>query len=366
MATLLPTGAAASDAPLWGASAVEIAHGVPVGAGPPLSSSALDAVPLIDQTTAALLSQVNAFSVVQRPSLSEALFAACERSNIYDVYDGQSGAHLFFAKERSGTCARFCCAPNHALVVEFKVAAGMDPMFKMVVDIDTLPTVLTMEREGCWGKPLLGCCALTAGCKDGMYLHAGSVGLANPGDVKLASAQCVSFATQPLLAGGFTPTLNVMERAGPGWTPLAKVEGPCCFGGCLELCRSSKFTVSSLRAGQLESKLEVGDVATIIKQKPRSLEGALREMVTDADIYTLAFNPAVPLAPQQKATLLGALILADYMYFEHNAPMCDGNGCSLCNLHCAGCLCPCSLRGGGGRAAAPAGGGGGGALMADQ
>ena len=122
MATLLPTGAAASDAPLWGAaSSVEIAHGVPVAAGPPLSSSAVDAVPLIDQTTAALLSQVTAFSVVQRPSLSEALFAACERSNIYDVYDGQSGAHLFFAKERSETCARFCCAPNHALFVEFKV-----------------------------------------------------------------------------------------------------------------------------------------------------------------------------------------------------------------------------------------------------
>ena len=178
----------------------------------------------------------------------------------------------------------------------------MDPMFKMVVDIDTLPTVLTMEREGCWGKPLLGCCALTAGCKDGMYLHAGSVGLAHPGDVKLASAQCVSFATQPLLAGGFTPTLNVMERAGPGWTPLAKVEGPCCFGGCLELCRSSKFTVSSLRAEQLEGKLEVGDVATIIKQKPRSLEGALREMVTDADIQLLR-SPTLTLTLTSTLTL---------------------------------------------------------------
>ena len=346
----------------------------PVVQGVPIAGAAapsVDAVPLIDATTASMLGGTNAFSIVQRPSLTEAFCPACERSNIYDVFDGTTGAHLFIAKERSEALWRCCCAPGHRMFVEFKTAqaVGFNPMLGSIVDIDTLPTVLTMERDGCPSKPCLGCFACCDPCKDGMALHAGPL---NPemraGALMQANPACVGFATQPAFGGGLAPTINLMERAEPhrsAYNALAKVEGPTCFGGCLELCHSTTFKVSRMQPAQLESRLEVADLATIVKRKPNSLEGALREMVTDADVYTIVFNPGAALAPQQKATMLAGLLLADYMFFERDDPMCGNGGCNLCLCHCAGCVCPCSIRGnasGGGGA----GGGGGGGFMADQ
>ena len=32
---------------------------------------------------------------------------------------------------------------------------------------------MTMEREGCFNKPFLGCCICSDMCKNDMYLHAG-------------------------------------------------------------------------------------------------------------------------------------------------------------------------------------------------
>lgn len=370
--SLLKPDAAHSDAPLWGSSAVPaVAVGIPLQQPPGgVSPSAIDPVPLIDGGTASLLGATNAFTIVQRPSLTEALCAACERSNIYDIYDFTTGMHLFVAKERSETCARFCCAPNHSLFVEFKTVAGYNPMQSHHVDIDMLPTILTLEREGCpLNKPCLSCCACSSVCKDGMFLHAGPVGEAPVGTLRSEHPGCVGFATQPQLAGGFTPTVNIMERSAAGphaFAPLAKLEGPTCFGGCSELCFSSTFTISSMHtSAQLETKLKLGDVATIVKRKPADLDGALREAVTDADVYTLEINPAAHLAPQQKATLLATLVLTDYMFFERDGAACNGNGCTLCLMHCGGCLCEFKLRGNGG-GGQPGGGGGGSGFMADQ
>jgi len=361
MAKLLPTDDR-SDA-------VPVAQGVLIGQYTP----GVDAVPLIDANTANVLSSVNMLSVVQRPSLTEALFAACERSNIYDVYNGQTGQHLFVAKERSECFWRVCCAPTHSLFVEFKHAPQVmvqgpggvlypaPPHMQADVDIDTLPTVLTLEREGCPSKPCLGCCSCFDVCKDGMYLHAGPVPV-KAGTLKGSGPQCVGFAAQPRLGGGFTPTINIMERA-PGignYNTLAKVEGPCYFGGCMECCFSTKFSVSTMAPHQYHAKIGTADLATLIKQKPVDMEGMLREALTDADIYTIEFNPAANLAPQQKATMLGAQVLADFMFFEKNAPMCTSSSVNLCSIYCCGCVCPCAI-GSSGR-----GGGGGGGFNADQ
>lgn len=131
----------------------------------------------------------------------------------------------------------------------------------------------------------------------------------------------------------------------------------------MELCFTSTFHVSSMRMSQLEGKVATGDLATIHKLKPRDLTGMLREAVTDADVYTMRIHPAARLAPQQKATLLGTLILTDYMYFERDSAACSGSGCNLCQMYCCGCVVPCSCvapQGGGQQA------GGGGGFRADQ
>jgi hypothetical protein len=202
--------------------------------------------------------------------------------------------------------------------VEFKLSVRVPPQLIFATDVDAMPISMTMEREGMPSKPCLGCCVCAPGCKDGMYLHAGPVGeAAGPG-----SRNCVGFATQPSWGGGFVPTLNVMERANGGanaanvWNALAKVEGPTCFGGCSELCFSSKFGVSKFSAGQVDAAVKSADLATIVKRKPHDLAGAMREAATDADLYTLQLNPAANLAPQQKAILLASLVLSDYMFFE--------------------------------------------------
>ena len=98
-------------------SGIPIAQGVVVGE----RQAEVDALPLLDMGTAQALGRVSAFTIVQRPSLTESLCAVCERSNIYDVFDGFTGQHIFFAKERSTCCYRFSCAPRHSFFIEFKL-----------------------------------------------------------------------------------------------------------------------------------------------------------------------------------------------------------------------------------------------------
>ena len=226
-------------------SGVPIVQGVAVGE----RQVAVDAMKLLDAQTAAILGGVGAFTIVQRPSLTEACCAnVCERSNVYDVYDGLTGQHIFYAKERSHCCLRQLCSPRHSLFVELKPSPPQTPPTLLHrIDIDTLPTAMTMEREGCPGRPCLGCCVLLPICKDGMYMHAGKLD-GEAGQYKALGPQCIGFASQPHLGGGLAPTLNVMERAGgdgvsSSWNTLAKVEGPMCFGGLSELCCSSHFEV---------------------------------------------------------------------------------------------------------------------------
>ena len=155
---LFPTNTAPS-------TGIPIVQGVLIG-----ERAEIDAVPLIDVHTATILGHSTGFTIVQRPSLTEAMFAACERSNIYDIYDA-TGRHIFYAKERSEPFARICCAPRHSIFVDFKVSANLPPHAVFHVDIDTLPTAMTMERDGCPYKPCLGCFICHPSCKDGMFLH---------------------------------------------------------------------------------------------------------------------------------------------------------------------------------------------------
>jgi hypothetical protein len=337
---------------------------VPVSAGTPVGGRVHDALG-IDEVTASLLHATDTYTIMQRPSLTEGLCPACERSNIYDVYDAVTGMHLFIAKERSDCVPRYCCAPYHSLFLELKGAAGLNPMLSHMVDVDTLGTVLTLERPGCMlPKPCLCCVACSDPCKDGMYLHAGALPAdASAGGIRTTNPRCVGFATQPFLAGGWSPTLTVMERQPTGLRALATVKGPCLFGGCLELCRSTKFSITP--AAAVGGHLVEGSLGRIVKRKPTDLAGNLREAVTDADVYTLELPPAAQISAHQKALLLSTLLLADYMFFERDGACCDANGCTLCLVHCGGCLFPCTLRGSGRGRSAGAGVGGTG-FVADQ
>ena len=71
---------------------------IPLVQGTPIGMRAMncDAVPLIDAETARVLASTDSFTIHQRPSFTEALCPALERSNIYDVFDTATawpGAH---------------------------------------------------------------------------------------------------------------------------------------------------------------------------------------------------------------------------------------------------------------------------------
>ena len=169
-----------------------------------------------------------------------------------------------------------------------------------------------MEREGWCSKLFLGCFACGPGCQDGMVLHAGTV-RGKPG--KIPTSQAIAHSRVPKWGGGLHPTLQVMDRGVSNVEePYAVVRGPTFFGGCTELCCKKDFSVSKVPASWKPGKykdLHVGDAATITKKKPQSFTGAMKQLFTDADTYFVEFKDP-SMTPQQKAAMLGSMLLLDY------------------------------------------------------
>ena len=75
-------------------------------------------------------------------------------------------------------------------------------------------------------------------------------------------------------------------------------------------------------------------------------------MFTDADTYTLEFNPELSndgrLTPAQKITTLSAQMLIDYMLFDGKTEKChvDNNGITIYCWYCSiiGCAVPCCFH----------------------
>merc|ERR1740139_1539788 len=252
--------------------------------------SGIDAVPLLDGQSAGILQAVNSFTIKQRVRWGEALTQGCiEQSNVYDIYDATNGNHVFVAVERAADCVRCCCAPHHSVFVEIKTTSGIQGVEGMARDqLMGFPTAMTMEREGCCNKPCLGCCVCGDMGKNDMYLHAGPLDASiEVGKAGAAHDKCMGHTTQPKCGGFFTPTINIMDRAaGRGeFSALAKVEGPCCFGGCSELCFDSKWNVSRMTPQTWEQKLNMGDMHLQPSQNARIHLGANDNLLPFPDLH---------------------------------------------------------------------------------
>ena len=224
----------------------------------------------------------------------------------------------------NNACARFCCAPNHSLFTKFFV---LNPDGSINT---SMPPVMTMEREGVCGPNCKNpCCfACMACCRDSMRVHAGDITEGEPGNVPMD--RVMGGCEQPFLGGGFTPTVQVMDREQNGLseTPLSVVEGPfCCIGGCLQMCLDMSFSFSNIPEGYKGEVVKLGDLATIEKKKPHDFSSAMREAMTDADTYTVTFvDPG--LTPQQKACIIATVIQLDYMVRDRRS--CNARVVSHC------------------------------------
>ena len=285
---------------------------------------------------------------MQRNSLTELLTqGCCEAPNTYDIYDVSNDTLIFSAVEVSDDCARCCCAPRHSMFVKFKPMVGQPGRLPRS-ELLQMPTVMTMEREGCscaTNKCCLGCCICCPYCADGFVLHAGDV-TEPAGTTMLDGPNFIGMGSQPSPGGGgLTPTVCLMDRGiEPGsFRPLAKVEGPCLFGGCSELCLDSHYPVSTFGKGEFATRKKLGDLARITKRRPSNFGDVASQALGDADTFTMDFAPGSNLAPQQKATMMAALLLVDYMFFEKDNGMCDCNNQTIkitfCQSYCYGWQC---------------------------
>eukprot|EP01062_Namystynia_karyoxenos_P001505 TRINITY_DN10515_c0_g1_i2.p2 TRINITY_DN10515_c0_g1~~TRINITY_DN10515_c0_g1_i2.p2 ORF type:complete len:319 (+),score=123.30 TRINITY_DN10515_c0_g1_i2:120-1076(+) len=266
--------------------------------------------------------------------------ACCEKENEYEIY-GQDGTKILMAYEESGFCWRCCCNPNHPLKVHIHyTGAGADTQ------------VMLMDRPfKCAGPcPTWGPC-----CQSEATLHVMPPGMP-PGQKFCGEEQAAGIienpqtligrVKQPICGGIFTPTVEVFQ--GNSETPFAAVEGPmCCFGGMTEMCLDQNFPVSRETG-------KAGDVGQITKEKPEGMGEALKELLSDADLFTLDYKDP-SLTPQQKTALIAAVLLLDFMFFETNQAFeCDpiAQECSIvcCYCYMCGALEPikCSCGGGGG------------------
>ena len=91
-----------------------------------------------------------------------------------------------------------------------------------------------------------------------------------------------------------------------------------------------------------------GDLAKITKVRPKGPCACGKELFTDSDTFTVRYAEGVGLTPQQKAAMMGSMILTDYMFFEQDQGMvtCEGTKIkiTLFECYCCGALCPATIQ----------------------
>jgi hypothetical protein len=283
-------------------------------------------------------------------------------------------AEFLRVDEVSDDWNRCCCAPYHPVKMEVRqyipmpgdggsdfnhIAADLRQNFANMGKNDKAkamtemyrqnPVLMTIQRQDgqrccakcpCKWLSTFVCCAC---CQDGVDVYAG--GFADPADNKekgrptpeMNSDRLIGSVVQPIFGGINLPTLHLKSPQEP--EPYAKVEGPCFFGGWSEMCCNFKFAVSSMN-----NPTRSADLATIVKKRPNTLMGAVRELFSEADVYSIQFNGDAKLDASKKATVLAAQLLADYMWFDGNTEKCKNTDeaiyCYCCYFSCIGMICP--------------------------
>lgn len=330
---------------------VAVAPVVAVGAGP----QALDAAAFAN------LSNVTNFEVYQGKWIMEAATCGCV-PNSYSIRNRDNTDPMtnpvLVVEEQSDCCCRCCCHPHQPVLLKFYNVATVnrvdpvqcccftctDEKYQPIPDKNS-GAIMTMERPGLCSK-FHNCFVCCECCQDEVVLHAGDVGDFKdnkPGTIDMATA--IASAKVPILGGGCTPTVNIMDRTNGQENQFAVVEGPMCFGGLKDLLCDTVFKISKQPG-------KSGDLGEIRKEKPEGCNECCRAMCSDSDTYQVNLNAGANLSAQQKAVLLGEAIHIDYMWFDADQSLCHverrGNttyiDILLCLCYCYGCLCPIKCR----------------------
>jgi len=204
------------------------------------------------------LSQVDQLLVKQKVEILEA-FTGFETANKYKVLNSV-GQEVYKAKEDTDCCTRQCCGPARP--------------FDMNITDNTGIEVIHLNRPLRCQACCFPCCL--------QELEVSSP----PGSIIGTVEQQWSI---------LYPRFVIKDESG---SPILKIEGPLCPCSC---CGDVDFSVVTMD-GQ-----EVGKIT-------KQWSGLVREAFSDADNFGISFP--LDLDVKVKATLLGALFLIDFMYFE--------------------------------------------------
>ncbi|XP_055607416.1 phospholipid scramblase 1 isoform X1 [Uranotaenia lowii] len=204
------------------------------------------------------LTSIDQLLVKQKVELLEA-FTGFETANKYTVKN-TLGQKVYWAAEDTDCCTRNCCGPAR-------------PFDMKILDFYQ-NEVMHLNRPLRCQSCCFPCCLQTLEVS------------APPGNVIGTVEQDWSI---------FTPQFSLKDTAG---NTVLKIEGPCCT---FSICGDVEFKVVTTNGDQ---------VGKISKQ----WSGLAREAFTDADHFGINFP--MDLDVRMKATLLGALFLIDYMFFE--------------------------------------------------
>jgi len=222
----------------------------------------LGAGPGMPGVTAGLeyLAQVDQLLVQQQIELIEA-FTGFETANKY-VVKNSLGQQVYYAVEDTDCCTRQCCGPSRPFDIRI-----LDGQQREVIHLS---------------RPLRCQCCICFCCLQQL-------------EVTDASGTVIGLVKQDwtLLHQNFT-----ISR--PDGTKMLKIRGPICACSCR--CGDIEFFVMSADGSQ-----EVGKIT-------KQWSGMAKEMFVDADNFGISFP--IDLDVNMKATLLGALFLIDFMYFE--------------------------------------------------
>lgn len=213
------------------------------------------------------LTQIDQLLVHQQVELFE-VFTNWETANRYQVKNSV-GQQIYFAHEESDVCQRQCCGPSRG--------------FTMHITDNMQQEVIRVTRE-------FKCCAGCCWCAD--IDHCGfEVAVEAP------VGQIVGYVRQAQT--GWYPYYDILNA---NREPVLKIHGPCCV--CQGACCTwdQNFNVMSL------------DLANEVGKVSKQWSGFVKEMYTNADNFGVTFPSDLDV--KVKATLLGAVFLIDFMFFE--------------------------------------------------
>jgi hypothetical protein len=259
------------------------------------------------------------------------LEGCCKLQNVYQIYEGpyikdkklEDFNLIAQMNEQSECCERCFCEPFQSLRLEVSFPdTGLDnPQF-------------TMERPGiCQGKCGLCCCACADCCIDEMTLYEGAIHpkseYRDPANSRNAIMTC---RQAPATESMFNPMIIASQSDSK--REISRITGPCCFGGCSELCFTSEFDATANGA----------QIGSVNKIRPDGCCSMCMEVCTTSDRYTVNFGSS---NNEQKVALFTSMFLTDMMLFENDHALCGcrENHCyiHLCNAYCCGCLVPLKL-----------------------